>query len=59
MVARYVNGWRDVQYQSKLDAVCTELAAYVAQMASTEQGRSRDDPEVSYRAARRVRDTLH
>jgi hypothetical protein len=32
--------------------VCTELAAYVAQTASTDQGRSHDDPEVSYRAAR-------
>ena len=38
--------------KSKLDAVCTELTAYVAQTASTDQGRSRDDPEVSYRAAR-------
>ncbi len=42
--------------KSKLDAVCTELAAYVAQTASTDQGRSRDDPEVSYRAARRGSD---
>ena len=32
--------------KSKLDAVCTELAAYVTQTASTDQGRSRDDPEV-------------
>jgi len=39
-----------------LDAVCTELAAYVAQTASTDQGRSRDDPEVSYRAARQGSD---
>jgi hypothetical protein len=38
--------------KSKSEAVCTELAAYVAQTASTDQGRSRDDPEVSYRAAR-------
>jgi hypothetical protein len=38
--------------KSKLDAVCTELAAYVAQTVSTDQGRSRDDLEVSYRAAR-------
>ena len=58
MVTRYVNGWRYVQYQPeiKLDAVCTELAAYVAQTASTDQGRSRDDPEVSYRAARQGSD---
>jgi len=28
--------------KSKLDAVCTELAAYVAQTASADQGRSRD-----------------
>jgi hypothetical protein len=42
--------------KSKLDAVCTELAAYVAQTASTDQGRSRDDPEVSYRAARQGSD---
>src|SRR3977135_4580477 len=42
--------------KSKLDAVCTELAAYVAQTASTDQGRSRDDPEVSYRAARKGSD---
>ena len=39
--------------KSKLDAVCTELAAYVVQSASTDRSRSRDDPEVSYRAARR------
>jgi hypothetical protein len=38
--------------KSKLDAVCTELAVYVTQTASTDQGRSRDDPDVSYRAAR-------
>src|SRR5712672_1551432 len=37
--------------KSKLDAVCTELAAYVAQTASTDQGRSRDDPEVSYQSS--------
>ena len=42
--------------KSKLDAVCTELAAYVAQSASTDQGRSRDDREVSYRAARQGSD---
>ena len=42
--------------KSKLDAVCTELAAYVVQSASTDQSRSRDDPEVSYRAARQGSD---
>jgi hypothetical protein len=41
--------------KSKLHAVCTELAAYVAQTASTDQG-NRDDPEVSYRAARQGSD---
>jgi len=42
--------------KSKLDAVCTELAAYVAQTASTDQGRSRDDPEVSYQSSRQPSD---
>jgi hypothetical protein len=42
--------------KSKLDAVCTELAGYIAQSASTDPGRSRDDPEVSYRAMRRDSD---
>jgi hypothetical protein len=42
--------------KSKLDAVCMELAAYVTQTASNDQGRSRDDPEVSYRAARQGSD---
>ena len=42
--------------KSKLDAVCTELAGYVAQSASTDPGRSRDDPEVSYRAMRQPSD---
>ena len=42
--------------KSKLDAVCTELAGYVAQSASTDLGPSRDDPEVSYRAMRRDSD---
>jgi hypothetical protein len=42
--------------KSKLDAVCTELAGYIAQSASTDRGRSRDDPEVSYRAVRQDRD---
>ena len=42
--------------KSKLDAVCTELAGYLAQSASTDPGRSRDDPEVSYRAVRQGSD---
>jgi hypothetical protein len=42
--------------KSKLDAVCTELAGNVAQSASTDPGRSRDDPEVSYRAMRQPSD---
>jgi hypothetical protein len=42
--------------KSKLDAVCTELAGYVAQSASIDPGHRRDDPEVSYRAARRGSD---
>jgi hypothetical protein len=42
--------------KSKLDAVCTELAGYVAETPSTDQGHSRDDPEVSYRAARQGSD---
>jgi len=33
--------------KSKLDAVCTELAAYVVQSAATDQGGSRGDPEVA------------
>ena len=41
--------------KSKLDAVCTELAGYLAQSASTDQG-GRDDPEVSYRAVRQALD---
>src|SRR3979490_2407135 len=43
-----VGGSVNNSLKSKLDAVCTELAAYVAQSASTDQGRSRFDPEVSY-----------
>jgi hypothetical protein len=42
--------------KSKLDAVCTELAGYIAQSASTDLGPGRDDPEVSYRAMRRDSD---
>jgi hypothetical protein len=36
--------------KSKLDAVCTELTAYVAESASTDRGRSRENTEVSYRS---------
>jgi hypothetical protein len=36
--------------QSKLDAVCTELAAYLAQTPSTDRDRGRDVGEVSYRS---------
>jgi hypothetical protein len=40
--------------KSKLDAVCTELAAYIVETRSTAQGRGRapEDREVSYRAAK-------
>jgi hypothetical protein len=38
--------------KSKLDAVCTELAAYMAESVSTDRGRSREDIEVSYRSAK-------
>jgi hypothetical protein len=33
--------------KSKLDSVCKELAAYLAQTASTDQGRRRDAPGVT------------
>src|SRR6202163_2563748 len=36
--------------KTKLDAVCTELAAYVAQTPS-DQGRGREGDEVSYRSS--------
>jgi hypothetical protein len=41
--------------KSKLDALCTELAAYVAQSTPADQ-RGREDMAVSYRAARRGSD---
>jgi hypothetical protein len=41
--------------KSKLDALCTELAAYVAQSAPADQ-RGREDMAVSYRAARQGTD---
>jgi hypothetical protein len=40
--------------KSKLDAVCTELAAYVAETPSSSRGRARD--EVSYRSPRQGSD---
>jgi len=42
--------------KSKLDAVCTELAAYVAETPSTDRDRGRDDGEVSYRSMRQRSD---
>ena len=36
----------------KLDAVCTELATYVAETPSPERGRWRGDGEVSYRGTK-------
>jgi len=41
--------------KSKLDAICTELAAYVAQTPS-DQGRGREGGEVSYRSMRQGSD---
>src|SRR6202051_2821847 len=38
--------------KSKLDAVCTELAAYVAEPPSTDRDRSREGGEFSYRSMR-------
>jgi len=42
--------------KSKLDAVCTELAAYVAQTPSTDRDRGRETGEVSYRSMRQGSD---
>src|SRR3981081_997612 len=42
--------------KSKLDAVCTELAAYVAETRSTDRGRGREGDEVSYRSPRQGSD---
>jgi hypothetical protein len=39
-----------------LDAVCTELAAYVAETPSTDRGHSREADEVSYRSSRQASD---
>jgi len=41
--------------KSKLDAICTELAAYVAQTPS-DRGRGREGGEVSYRSSRQTSD---
>jgi hypothetical protein len=41
--------------KSKLDSICTELAAYVAQTPS-DQGRAREGGEVSYRSSRQASD---
>jgi hypothetical protein len=38
--------------KAKLDAVCTELATYVAETPSPERGRWRGDGEVSYRGTK-------
>ena len=38
--------------KSKLDAVCTELAAYVADTPSTDRDRGREEGEVSYQTSR-------
>src|SRR6266404_7007297 len=38
--------------KAKLDAVCTELAAYVAETPSTDRDRGREDGEVSYQSSR-------
>jgi hypothetical protein len=38
--------------KAKLDAICTELAAYVAETPSTYRDRGREDGEVSYQSSR-------
>jgi hypothetical protein len=40
--------------KAKLDAVCTELAAYVAETPSTDRGGGHEGGGVSYRSARRA-----
>ena len=42
--------------KSKLDAICTELAAYVAETPSTDRNRGREGGEVSYRSMRQGSD---
>jgi hypothetical protein len=42
--------------KSKLDAVCTELAAYVADTPSPDQGRGHERGEVSYHSSRQRSD---
>jgi hypothetical protein len=39
--------------KAKLDAVCTELAAYVAETPSTDRGGGHEGGDISYRAAKR------
>jgi hypothetical protein len=48
----------NIRLKSKLDAVCTELAAYVADTATTDRraGRGHEKPEVSYRVMKRSAD---
>jgi hypothetical protein len=40
--------------KAKLDAICTELAAYVAETPLADRNRAREDREVSYRATKRA-----
>jgi hypothetical protein len=42
--------------KSKLDALCTELAAYVAETPAIDQGSGREDSAVSYRSSRQSSD---
>src|SRR6202171_1551225 len=42
--------------KSKLDAVCTELAAYVAQTPSTDRDDGREEGKVSYQTSRQRSD---
>jgi hypothetical protein len=42
--------------KAKLDAICTELAAYVAETPSTDRNRGREGGKVSYRSMRQCSD---
>ncbi len=42
--------------KAKLDALCTELATYVAETPSTDRGRGREGDDVSYRSSRQASD---
>jgi hypothetical protein len=42
--------------KAKLDALCTELATYVAETPSTDRGRGREGGDVSYRSSRQASD---